>query len=295
MNFSINTGMKNKISIGMTAYNSAGFISESIESLLAQTFHDFTLIISDDASTDDTPNVCKAWAKIDSRILYFRQKYNLGPRANFEFVFNQGKAEFFMWASHDDVWSDNFLQNCVDELITKPEVGFVITRWIMESRNYPFIRRCFLPSMKFIADPDPIKRLMSFTALPFSSFKDNLTYGVWRHNILERVINDTKNTKYFSIGCAANEYALLISSGSYIDNAHLRKRYKRFPPGSIFEIFVVLLCALTGRHQKKYLYPSYSSGDFIDDLEYVFKVAGLDNSNIEKALHLNRQHLGVNT
>ncbi len=278
----------------MTAYNSAEFISESIESLLGQTVHDFKLIISDDASTDETGNVCKSWAKKDSRILYFRQKNNLGPRANFEFVFSQSNSEFFMWASHDDLWSANFLENCVNELIAKPDVGFVIPRWIIDSRNYPFIKRCFLPSMRFVADPDPIKRLMSFTALPFLSFKDNLTYGMWRRTILERVINDTRETKYFSIGCAANEYALLISPGSYIENASLRKRYKRFPPGSIFEIFVEFLYVFKRRHQKNSSYPLYSLNDCIDDLEYVFIVAGLDNTTIQRALHLNRQHLRMN-
>ena len=286
--------MKNKISIGMTAYNSAEFISESIESLLRQTIRDFTLIISDDASTDETGNVCKSWAKKDSRILYFRQKSNLGPRANFEFVFNQSNSEFFMWASHDDLWSDNFLENCLNELLAKPSMGFVITRWIMSSRKYPFIKRCFLPSMRFVANPDPIKRLMSFTALPFLSFKDNLTYGVWRSTILEKVINDTKKTKYYSIGLAANEYALLISPGSYVDNAYLRKRYKIFPPGSIFEIFLKFLYFIKRKNQRNSLYPLYSLNDCIDDLEYVFEVAGLDKKNIERALYLNRKHLGMN-
>ena len=77
------------ITIGMTAYNSERFIEDSIKSLLIQTTGNFKLIISDDASTDNTDRVCKNLMLLDDRIHYIRQEKNLGPRANFEFVFNQ--------------------------------------------------------------------------------------------------------------------------------------------------------------------------------------------------------------
>ncbi len=100
-----------QVSIGMPVYNGAKFIHEALDSLLAQTFTDFELIISDNASTDETEAICREYAKKDDRICYVRQVMNLGMTANFKFVFDKAKGEYFMWASHDDVWGPSFVEN----------------------------------------------------------------------------------------------------------------------------------------------------------------------------------------
>jgi glycosyltransferase involved in cell wall biosynthesis len=283
--------LDNRITIGLTAYNSSEFIGESIQSLLTQTARDFIIIISDDASTDDTEHVCNTWLKKDSRITYFRQQNNLGPRANFEFVFQQCQTKYFMWASHDDIWSPNFVEECLAKLEQNPDAGFVLTRWIVESRKIPFIRRYFLANMKFVCDPDPIKRMLSFTSLPFVSFKDNMTYGVWRYSVLCQIIEDTNITSYFSIGGVANEYTLLKFRGCYIQSAYLRKRYKYFPPGSVFDKIVAFILIYLRQSNSKQLYPRYTDRDYINDLISVLKLANVDSKNIEKAVQLNLLHL----
>jgi len=280
-----------KITIGMTAYNCEKFIGDSIQSLLAQTTRDIKIVISDDASNDGTEEVCRSWLAMDSRICYIRQENNLGPRANFEFVFKHCDTEYFMWASHDDVWSPSFVEKCISELETNHDAGFVITRWIVESRTIPFLRRFSLPSMAFVADPDPIKRMLSFTSLPFSSYKDNLTYGIWRRQALSRVIADTSKMKYFSIGGAANEYALLLYRGCYTTSVYFRKRYKYAPPGSFMGPFIDILSGLMWWRDKGNIYPTYTHQDHIKDLVTVFNMAGLDNQTIAHAVKLNRFHL----
>lgn len=281
-----------KITIGMPAYNSEKFIGVSIQSLLEQTTRDIKIIISDDASNDGTEAVCRRWMERDSRICYVRQETNLGPRENFKFVLKQCDTEYFMWASHDDVWSPSFIEKCISELEANQDVGFVITRWIVESRGIPFLRRFFLPNMGFVSDPDPIKRMMLFTSLPLHSFKDNLTYGIWRHQALSRVIEDTSKTGYFSIGAAANEYALLLYRGCYTSSVYFRKRYRYVPPGSFIGPFSDFLLGLMWwKNEGIKQYPTYTRQDYIDDLVTVFNLAGLDSHTIEQAVKLNQNHL----
>lgn len=98
------------VSIGMPVYNGERFIREALDSLLAQTFADFELIISDNASTDATASICGQYAKQDSRIRYLRQESNIGAAANFRFVLDQAVAPYFMWAACDDKWSSDWLE-----------------------------------------------------------------------------------------------------------------------------------------------------------------------------------------
>ena len=70
-----------RLSVGLAVYNGENYLAESIEALLGQTFEDFELIISDNASTDATPDICRRYEKQDSRIRYFRQAGNIGCAA----------------------------------------------------------------------------------------------------------------------------------------------------------------------------------------------------------------------
>ena len=83
---------------------------EALDALLAQTFTDFELIISDNASTDRTEEICREYAAKDRRIRYVRQETNRGATANFQYVLDEAVGEYFMWAAHDDWWDPNFIQ-----------------------------------------------------------------------------------------------------------------------------------------------------------------------------------------
>lgn len=105
-----------KVSIGMPVYNGEETICQALDSLLAQTFTDFELIISDDASTDRTGEICLEYAKKDPRIRYVRQPENRGANFNFQFVLDKARGEYFMWAAQDDVRSPDYLSVNVDFL-----------------------------------------------------------------------------------------------------------------------------------------------------------------------------------
>lgn len=107
-----------KISIGMPVYNGELFLSKSIESLLSQTFREFELIISDNASTDNTQIICEEYSKKDSRIKYFRQAQNMGAIWNFKFVLDKAKSKFFMWSAADDIRHPEFLQKTYQHILS---------------------------------------------------------------------------------------------------------------------------------------------------------------------------------
>ena len=115
--------IKPKLSIGIPVYNGEKFIKKCLDSLLLQTFSDFEIIISDNASTDLTSKICEEYKKQDKRILFFKQKYNTRMVANFNFVLQQAKGEYFMWASADDVWHSEFVERNIMFLEKNP--GFV--------------------------------------------------------------------------------------------------------------------------------------------------------------------------
>src|SRR5690242_6344650 len=98
-----------KVSIGLPVYNGERFLAEAIDSVLAQTFTDFELIISDNASTDRTPEICKAYAEKDSRIRYYRNEENQGASWNFNRVFELSRGMCFQWLAHDDYIAPGFL------------------------------------------------------------------------------------------------------------------------------------------------------------------------------------------
>lgn len=89
--------------------NGENFLAFALDSLLAQDFQDYELIISDNASTDSTPEICKRYAEMDSRIRIFRNENCIGAAHNFNTVFDISNGEYFMWAAHDDLWEPSFI------------------------------------------------------------------------------------------------------------------------------------------------------------------------------------------
>ena len=111
-----------KLSVGLPVYNGQNYLAESIEALLGQSYEDFELIISDNASTDDTADICHHYQKDDPRIRYFRQEHNIGGAPNHNFLVAQARGELFKWASHDDLYGRDLLKRCVDALEEFPHV-----------------------------------------------------------------------------------------------------------------------------------------------------------------------------
>jgi glycosyltransferase involved in cell wall biosynthesis len=104
------------VSVGLPVYNGENYLSDALDSLLAQTFADFELILSDNASTDGTEAICREYAKKDSRIRFFRSETNYGAAWNFNNTFRMARGKYFKWAAHDDLHHPLFLERCVEIL-----------------------------------------------------------------------------------------------------------------------------------------------------------------------------------
>jgi glycosyltransferase involved in cell wall biosynthesis len=115
-------GHNPRVSIGMPVFNGEKYLKEALESILAQTYSDFELVISDNASNDRTEQICREYAAKDSRIRYYRNEKNIGAPKNFNRVFELSSGEYFKWAACDDVLAPEYLQKCVTVLDEDPSV-----------------------------------------------------------------------------------------------------------------------------------------------------------------------------
>jgi glycosyltransferase involved in cell wall biosynthesis len=118
------------VSVGLPVYNGDKYLAIAIESILAQTFQDFELIISDNASTDGTREICESFVKRDSRVRYTRHPINRGAGFNYNFVFNQARGEYFKWLAHDDFVAPGYLTACLELLNAEPSIVLAYTYYI---------------------------------------------------------------------------------------------------------------------------------------------------------------------
>src|ERR1700680_4537054 len=94
---------KPMISAGLAIYNGENYLGELLESVLAQTFTNFEVVICDNASTDRTADICAEFMRRDCRLRYYRNSTNIGALKNFNRVFSLGRGKYSVWMSHDDV------------------------------------------------------------------------------------------------------------------------------------------------------------------------------------------------
>lgn len=116
----INSKQLPLVSIGLPVYNGENYIESAIDSIICQTFPNFELIISDNASTDRTESICRAYASKNNRIRYVRNTKNKGAAWNFNRVFKLSSGKYFKWLSHDDICMPDFIEKCVSVLELDP-------------------------------------------------------------------------------------------------------------------------------------------------------------------------------
>jgi len=111
-----------RVTIGLPVYNGEDHLAEAIDSLLAQDYRDFELVISDNASTDATEAICRSYANIDYRVRYERHEQNRGAYWNFYRVLELARGEYFRWAADDDLCDASLLSRTVEVLDGDPGV-----------------------------------------------------------------------------------------------------------------------------------------------------------------------------
>jgi glycosyltransferase involved in cell wall biosynthesis len=169
------------VTIGLPVYNGERFLRDSLDALLAQTFTDFELVISDNASTDSTSNICHEYAKQDSRIRYVRQPINIGAAPNHNYLVSQARGKYFKWASHDDLYDPDLVRQCVEVLEAHPEVVLAHCWDALVDETGEVTARA--PYLLDTANPSPRARLRALLYTPGG----NDFYGVIRTSVLKRV------------------------------------------------------------------------------------------------------------
>ncbi len=117
-----------KVVVGLPVYNGQKYLGVAIESHLSQSFGDFDLVISDNGSTDATPEICADYASRDKRVKYLRSLENRGILWNHRRVFDaiESPNQYFRWAGADDILEPTLLQAMVEVLDARPEVEAVV-------------------------------------------------------------------------------------------------------------------------------------------------------------------------
>src|SRR5438309_1860179 len=106
----------------MPVYNREEYLGAAIEAHLKQTYEDFELIITDNASTDRSAEICRAYAASDSRVKYYLNPRNVGATGNYRRCFELSTGEYFRWTPSDDLVSSNLLERAVGILDGDPSV-----------------------------------------------------------------------------------------------------------------------------------------------------------------------------
>jgi glycosyltransferase involved in cell wall biosynthesis len=112
----------------LAVYNSERYVSRSLDCLLAQSFGDFVLFISDNASTDRTSEICLARAARDPRIRYSRNPSNIGMVGNYNLLFSKCRSKYFRWATADDYWAPDMLEDAVETMEADPSLALCYPR-----------------------------------------------------------------------------------------------------------------------------------------------------------------------
>jgi glycosyltransferase involved in cell wall biosynthesis len=165
-----------RVTIGVPVYNGVQTMRIALESILTQTYGDFLLMISDNASEDGTREICEEYQKADDRIRYIRQPTNLGVVRNANGLLCRAETEFFMWHAVDDVSLPRMLEACVAAIDERDEavLAYVQAEPIDETG-------CTLPSTPHPLDlgsPEVVRRFEA--CLNPMEYTENVIYGLMR-------------------------------------------------------------------------------------------------------------------
>jgi glycosyltransferase involved in cell wall biosynthesis len=221
--------MEKLITIGLPVYNGFPFIKDALDSLLSQTYKNFELLISDNDSTDDTGSICTAYAAVDPRIRYMRQSGNRGGFANFKWVLDEARGEYFMWACHDDLWSEEYLAEMVS-ILEDESIDYVFPKFRLESIRYKFGKLRNMKIFEFITNVDSRYRVLSFMELHPSSFKCNMTFSFFRTGFLRDVFHEMKGIPNDGL---LGAMIVFKGCGRISNNSLFKKRYLNLWPGAL--------------------------------------------------------------
>lgn len=170
-----------RVTIGLPIYNGQNYVVETLESILAQTYTDFELVICDNASTDETEAICLEYVARDERVRYYRNEENIGASANYNRVFELGRGAYFKWAAHDDLLAPTYLERTVEVLDNHPDVVLAYTQAKAIDEKGQVVK--VYPGKHHYASPVARERFYEFVLDPHPVVA---VFGLMRREVLGR-------------------------------------------------------------------------------------------------------------
>jgi glycosyltransferase involved in cell wall biosynthesis len=175
---------KPTVSIGLPVFNGGDYLRFSIDSILEQTFTDFELIISDNASSDSTQKICEEYARRDKRIVYTRFDENKGATINYNHIVNTARGKYFKWAAHDDICKPTYIAKCVKALDENKKVILAYPQTTIIDGAGKYLHD-FDDGLHLISN-NPVERYKQFHRRFRTPAECNAVFGLIRTDVLRR-------------------------------------------------------------------------------------------------------------
>lgn len=186
-----------RLTIGLPVHNGERRLARAIETILAQTFADFRLIILDNASTDRTAEIARHYVHRDRRVVYRRNQRNLGAAPNFNRAFELSRTTYFKWAAHDDELMPTYLEKCVRALDAEPEAVLAHTH-VREVNDAGSVVRTYEPIGDAVGSPIRSRR-----------FASRITYRGWCTEIFGVIRAETLTGSMMIASFAGSDLSLI--------------------------------------------------------------------------------------
>lgn len=219
------------VSICLLSYNDEQYIGQAIQDLLGQDYVNIELIISDDCSKDNSPQIIKDFAKKDERIRFFIQEYQLGMQGNYNFVLSKARGDYFMWASSDDRWASNCVSSLANFLMGRSELISVGVPYQFIDEGGRYVNN-IIKSNK-LRDFEGSRSLIRLAKFAFY-YIDDFFYGLHRRTMVTGLTVPVWwgiNTQ-IPANCPYPVLAFLLARGGYARLPGEPLLYKRVHPSS---------------------------------------------------------------
>ena len=180
-----------RIDILLATYNGEKYLRDQIDSILNQTYADFNLIISDDASTDDTVKILEEYKKKDSRITVYNQEENIGSTNNFEFLLTKVQNDYYMLSDQDDIWEKEKIEKSVKK-IKETNADLVFSDLAVVDENLNIINESFCKLKNIYSK---IKKDVNYEALYLNNYVTGCTI-LSKKEYINKILPIPKDVKY---------------------------------------------------------------------------------------------------
>jgi glycosyltransferase involved in cell wall biosynthesis len=173
------------VTVALPVYNGERYVAGALEAILGQTFKDFELVISDNASTDGTEAICRSFAERDPRVRYLRHRVNRGLVWNHRYALDQATGRYFIWSNHDDLHAPTYLERCVEVMEADPGVVRCNTKTVIIDEHGQPIEH--LDGTFTVSSPRPEERLREVIGLGRHHYYGPQGFGLFRTSALKSV------------------------------------------------------------------------------------------------------------